>query len=226
MKCNFSNQYWKFINGVACNADELEILGPNEIVTTVNNEVGCYYHKTYPIKILSIKSSAVQHLPKGLENFFTELIGLCVSSTNLKRVGKSDLVAFPKLKQVYFNFNKIEMLESDLFKHNPELKHINFEYNRIKFIGENIFESLARLENLYLRNNVCINKDVFNQDELPELLAEINKNCQMSNELKVKFNNESVLDLQEELSEVRLENQELKRKLRSLEKTYNGTFDH
>lgn len=95
----------------------------------------------------------VKYLPKGLEKYYTELVGLQITEGRIQKLDQSDLIMYTKLKFLRLSNNDIQILENDVFMYNPNLILIDFEQNKINFIGSTVFECLSFLTTLDLQSN-------------------------------------------------------------------------
>lgn len=176
MHCDFSADYWPYKAGKICETASLEIISPNQVVTSINGKVGSFYDNQ-KVEKLHINSRGLQFMPKGLDKFFPDLEAIWIENSELRTIEQDDLKPFSSLKDLYMVNNKIDKLDSDLFQFNPELRAIQFNANKIKFIGRNILSPLPRLDQADFSNNDCINKFAYEKKEFPELIAEMETKC-------------------------------------------------
>lgn len=175
---NFS---FKLQNGIVriCKTEGLVITAPNEIITSVNDQNGTFYH-SLNVKIVHIQHQTVNFLPKEIEKLFPDIEGFQIQKSKLKEIAKEDLSPFPLLKVLWLNNNELEFLPSDLFDGNPELWFINCDSNKVKFVGENIFSSLKKLRYANFESNTCIDKCAEKQSEVLVLEVDLKRKCMQS----------------------------------------------
>ena len=176
MFCDFGSEYWPYKAGTICETASLELTSPNQVVTTINGQVGSFYHNQ-KVEKLHINSRGLRYMPKGIDKFFPDLEALWIENSELKTIKQADFKSFPKLKEVYMVNNKIEKLDSNLFQLNPELRALQFNANKIKIIGRNILSPLLKLDQADFSLNDCINKSAYEKKEFPELIAEMESKC-------------------------------------------------
>lgn len=192
MRCDFATEYWPYKAGKICETASLVITSPNQIITSVNGQVGSFYHSQM-VEKLHINSRGLQYMPKGLDQFFPDLEAIWIENSELKVIEQEDFKNFRNLKDLYMVNNKIEKLDSDLFQFNPELRAIQFNANKIKVIGRNILSPLTKLDQADFSNNDCINKFAYEKKEFPELIAEMESKCAPPTTAEASYTRESFL---------------------------------
>jgi hypothetical protein len=124
----------------------------------------------------------LRHFPQGIDKFFNNLEIFAIVTAKLSAITKNDLMPFNKLKVLYLDGNEIEVLEKDLFVHNPHLEAINFSNNRVKFIDLSVFKYLGKLKSLWLENNKCVSRKATNDRELAlDVINEAREKCFVDN---------------------------------------------
>jgi len=109
-----------------------------------------------------VRKGQIHYFPRGLNKFFKNLKGIQIYNTELKEVHQSDLKDFPKLMNLNFAANSLEILEENLFEFNPILEDIDLWPNKITHIDPNVFAKLTKLRYLYLNSNTCISMAAVN----------------------------------------------------------------
>lgn len=89
-----------------------------------------------------------------------------------------DLKPFPRLDAVDFYDNSIESLPSDLFASNKKITFIYLSNNPIKSVGVDILSPLQKLKKVYFYSTACIDMGAYSGDEIDDLQAELNSQCQ------------------------------------------------
>jgi len=74
-------------------------------------------------------------------------------------VTMEDMMEYPNLRYLSFASNDIEVLPSNLFKHNPRLERAYFSENPIKVIGIGVFDNLKSLTDIYFTATACLNEN-------------------------------------------------------------------
>ena len=129
------------------------------------------------VQYLQILFQPIDFIPRRVEHFFPNLVGLRISNGKIKQLTKRDLQPFYKLELLSLDGNKIEVLDSDLFDYTPNLKWIYFDYNNIAQVGQGIFDSLVYLKQVNLELNPCISRDVWGRTEIAKLKSELPRKC-------------------------------------------------
>lgn len=129
------------------------------------------------VELLLIDEQKMKFMPENLENFFTNLKGIIIDSSELISITKSDLKPFDKLKIIFIGNNNIEELENDLFEGNKSLEWINFMNNFTKRIGSEILNQLNDIKFVNFQRNSCINFKAFDSDQLKRLKLFIKRDC-------------------------------------------------
>lgn len=88
------------------------------------------------------------------------------------RIEKDTFNGLKNLKELYFNYNKLESIDPEAFSHTPKLTKLEIfdkEYNNLK-LDENIFANLTHLKTIRL------SEETMNNNEFLESLKEFNIN--------------------------------------------------
>lgn len=96
-------------------------------------------------------------IPKDIERFFPRLTMIRWAYGELLTLSANDLKQFPNLVTLIVCFNKLTVLESDLFKHTKQLKELYLNSNNIQIIRPNLLSGLNFLIIADLSSNPCIN---------------------------------------------------------------------
>lgn len=115
---------------------------------------------------------------QSVGDYFKNLQALRLHKLGFKWISKSDLGSFPMLKFLDLSENKVAVIEPDLFEFNPKLKFINLDDNRIRSFPLKALDDIDDLEQLHLRNNVCINYYAINAKEVKETELLLLEKCQ------------------------------------------------
>lgn len=131
------------------------------------------------VKGFFILHKTVEYFPKGIDKFFNNLLGISIRAAHLREIHQHDLKPFSKLQYLNFQYNKIKVIEADLFKFNPDLELIRLSHNSIANIDPYVFNGLDDLNTLALAENAC----------LPEVNVDVENNRQLVRQLVNKIQN-------------------------------------
>jgi len=104
------------------------------------------YIRGYNIRGIEIIHLTCHYFPKGIENVFVSLLSILISHSHLKQITKSDLQPFTELKEFNLESNDLEVIEKDLFMYNKKLKEVWFDDNKLKHIDNMALEPLNQLQ--------------------------------------------------------------------------------
>jgi hypothetical protein len=129
------------------------------------------------IKLLLIDEQVMKFFPSNLHEFFPNLQGLIIDSSQLSAIGRDDLRNFPNLKMLFIGNNKIDELRDDLFEDNPSLEWITFLNNFTKRIGSGVLSALGKLEYANFMRNSCVSYKATGAAEIEKLKHFIKRDC-------------------------------------------------
>lgn len=118
------------------------------------------------------------YIPKGIEQFFSNIFYISIKDTGLAVIRKNDLKPFPKLQWLFLSRNQLKTLNSGLFRHNPKLNLLGLEGNQLNSIAADIFDPIEDLQQADFRDNVCIDSQATNREKVKEVEQDIVRNCQ------------------------------------------------
>jgi len=152
--CDYSSSGFAEINeekSLICDLKNTFITTPSVVIEGLqvkrsNNEA---------IRALTASNQTVNFFPIGIENVFKNLRGISIWNCSLRIITKTNLQPFPKLKGLWLPFNKLEVIESELFLHNKELSYVNFYANNLKHIASKVLLTLNRLTYANFYGNEC-----------------------------------------------------------------------
>lgn len=122
------------------------------------------------VRAMDVQSDRlVEYFPKGVDNFFPNLLMIQWFNGNLVSITAEDLRPFPGLRVLHLYINKIASLDSDLFQHTPNLAFINFATNQITSVGENLLTGLNHLTSVDFFYNPCISQGAWLPEEIQTL---------------------------------------------------------
>lgn len=146
---------------VKAEADKRTLIIRHQTIHERKFEIQCELGKfgAMQINTINFNCCSISKFPDAdyLFKSFPNLITLKLHNAKLDNICSFYLKGFDKLGYLFLDYNHIEELPSDLFKHTPNLQQISFASNKIKFIGEGILEPLKNLKSFDLRYNPSIN---------------------------------------------------------------------
>lgn len=155
-----------------CNTINLVV---NNVNVSVDGIIGTHidYNGNKDIRVLDIAYQTCRFMPKNIETFFPNLIGIVINNSNLTSIVAKDLQPHQQLKFVWFSENMIHKIESNLFKYNIGIEYISFWKNPLMHVGPKLLDSLTLLKDVHFTNCRCINMQSIgiNIDELKRELA-------------------------------------------------------
>lgn len=186
MKCDLREVRWHYTGAVTeCSTRNLNITSPDLAVTSVNGET----ESKSEAFALNIEDQRVNFLPRGIENFRPNLLGINIINSSLRQISQADLKPFFNLKVVILESNEIDVIPDNLFAFNPELKQISLNKNPIKAFGENVIP--IGVVSVNFENIDCAvgSAFVFEQQEMiSNLRKKIRRSCLTPDEFKKKDN--------------------------------------
>jgi hypothetical protein len=126
---------------------------------------------------LSVYSQLAEQIPKGIENFFPNLLTFNWSFAGLKKISAEDLKPFPNLMYLFLGGNNLVTLESDLFQYTLKLRRIYLFSNQLQHVGSNLLTNLNDLTFTYFHDNPCINDYAFTYETVQQLNLKLPISC-------------------------------------------------
>lgn len=177
IKCTYEDEDWGLLSiGVIYECECKESIKVTERDTFVSNVTGIHAGHANNSHVGGIHIFGASYLPKGIDTFFPNLIGLSVEQ-HLKEITQNDLKPFPKLEHFWAASNRLEVIEKDLFKYNPELTYISLKKNFIRQIDPNVFDHLQKLRILQLERNECIDDNAVGVYGVQQLIVQSKEKC-------------------------------------------------
>jgi hypothetical protein len=179
LDCPFETKIWANYVGEAytCYYPTLSNIAESQQLTGVfgTHEAG---KSNSDVKVLNIAFNMnLTYFPRGIENFFPNLIALYISNTNITSIHGDELIPFPKLTNFQIAVNPyFERVPGNLFSNNKLLQVVSFYKNNIKHVGEGIMNGLSSLRWIEFNRNYCINKLAYPAD-FPTFVEFLRTNC-------------------------------------------------
>lgn len=121
------------------------------------------------VEFLDIGQQDLAYIPKGIEKFFKNLIGIRYKHSNLATISSDDLKPFPQLLFFGMYDTKLVSLDGNLFQNNLNLQVVSIFANKIEHIGPNLLGGLSQLKDVSFTSNVCINNYAYSMEAIKEL---------------------------------------------------------
>jgi len=118
----------------------------------------------------------IYFIPRGLNNFFPNMISMAVLNCSLVQLFHDDLVGYGNIQAFSLRENYIERIPQGFFEPVPNLINMNMIQNRITHVAPNILAPLTRLQGSNYLNNMCVNMQA-TVETLHELQHILNTNC-------------------------------------------------
>lgn len=107
-------------------------------------------------EVVKIHGHRFKTHPQGIGSTFSNIKSFKLADGDLWRLRKEDLKQFPNQEIFYYNYNKIEYLETDLFIFNPKLQKVDLSRNAITQISQQLgLTQLLYVNYFYLNWNLC-----------------------------------------------------------------------
>ena len=133
--------------------------------------------KLSSIRGLVAKNREIFYLPPGNKYYVWYTRAAIISNSKLRKITSDNLMSFIYLEYLDMSHNEIEILGPDLFQFNKNLKTLIFDGNRIQIIDSTIFKGLPKLEYLGLDDNSCVSKVADNRREILDVSGLIDEKC-------------------------------------------------
>ena len=216
LNCEYDKVGWDDIIGAAftCKAKNLNITQPKTLITLLKAQPHPAGESNDNVNTFLIFEQICDYFPIGIEKYFKNLEGIAVQKSGLKRITKSDLKPFYKLKSISLYGNELTTLESNLFMYNPKLKLISVFNNKLKHVYPNILDGLEHLERVYFSSNPCFNEDGVNPEKVEQLKCKLIESCPVTEEM-IQY-----AEIENEKLKIEAENDKLKESLDAAAKNY------
>lgn len=167
------NKISKVDSSTFVNAKSLKFLALN------NNEIESLASNTFiqqfQLRELALHDNKIKTISRTIFTGQGQLLRLFLQNNQLTRVEAATFADLKGLKILKMEGNKIESVDQLAFKGASDLELINLNRNKISYLPAKAFSSLPKLRVLWLKHNVCINKN-FTSAQVAEY--EIGKTCQ------------------------------------------------
>lgn len=178
--CRFSHLNWAIIEWSYSCFEARVFLGDSESLTYVT---GNHLHNRGNEDVIVFQIDHETHLsriPRGIENFFPDLVMIRWAGGVLTAVTADDLEPFVNLQILVLSFNHIVSLDSDLFKHNQKLEFLSFDNNLLEHVGDGLLTGMNLLTDVFFRNNPCIDMYARTEEQMGKLKDALSLFCSTS----------------------------------------------
>jgi hypothetical protein len=160
ISCDFhiSRRYHVLSEVYECRVENsLTVHSPNQRIEAVS---GMHFVNMSNDDVTGVRVSekSVHFLPRGLEEFFANLELIYVGKSELREIHAGDLRPFSKLRNLDLGYNRLEIIERNLFEHNERLEVVVLRGNPLKHVHPTVFDNILRLK--YLTVSGCVDERV------------------------------------------------------------------
>lgn len=168
-QCHFRSTSWVVIGSrYTCDVTLVESENDTHVTEVTGDHLE--YRDNEDVEVINVLDQyLLEMIPKDIEKFFPNLIGIRWYHGTLIDITADDLTPFPYLRLLSLRGNKIVIIDEDLFVATPRIEYVSFRENLIEHVGENILDSLPHISEILFENNVCIDQNARTQRELEEL---------------------------------------------------------
>ncbi|XP_070504855.1 leucine-rich alpha-2-glycoprotein-like [Chironomus tepperi] len=153
--------------------------------------------KLSKIRGLVAKNKEILYLPPGNEHHVWYTKAAVITDSKLRKITSDNLMSFKHLEYLDMSHNEIDILGPNLFQFNPNLRTLILDGNKIQIIDSTIFKEMPSLVYLGLNDNGCISKVTDNCNEILDATEFIGTDCwdeklemlkeSMENQCKVNY---------------------------------------
>jgi hypothetical protein len=123
-------------------------------------------------------TKTLNFFPQNLTKFFKNIDTVWIQASKLQEISKKDLKQFGRnLRNLWLDWNEIEVIEGNLFEFNPNLEHISLYKNKMVHIGSGAFDRLEKLRELNLKGNPCTRRLPDYYTIPSRIIREVEKSC-------------------------------------------------
>lgn len=178
IQCSYSDTNWGSVMGLlyTCAGFIVTVENPSRVTGVSGSHTGDRDH----VNVTAFRVDdhrTLSAIPKGIDNFFPNLVLFQWFNGNLSTIDSSVFEPFPNLLRITLNSNKIVSLDSYLFQHTRKLKQINITDNSLLHIGRDLLNGLSDLSYADFRSNPCISLAANNAQEIEELNQQFPIRC-------------------------------------------------
>lgn len=182
IKCNFETLDWTTIGSqYTCSIDLMDLCTESADINSIygTHLTGKSNSNVAGITTVNGKCSEykLQTVPKGLLEFFPNLIAIELDGCFINDLNGDELVEYTKLKSFSITRSQLHQIPGNLFASTPSMTSISFEYSEIEYVGEGLLDNLNSLTYENFQQNICINRMIESAKDIPELNQWFNLFC-------------------------------------------------
>lgn len=232
IKCKFSILDWSQIGDLyGCEVEVISIDDPYSLTEVQGDHLSGNCNDD--VEFFRLQNHGdLRSIPKQIEKFFRNILVLQWTSGNIASITADDLEPFPNLRSLVMYSNKIEHLDSDLFKHSQKLQVIYFGFNLIKHVGPGLLSSLTNLKRADFAGNLCVDFYAPTSKEILELTDQLTTKCAATDDTAGSTNTENVCsakilanDKDDSKLEILNEIKELRKEMSEIFAKYNARLE-
>lgn len=153
--CYFNNFAFRVVDAYSCQTRRLILVDSGTVTGVQGNHLNDYSNEDV-LGLIVDHDRSVRRIPRGIENFFSNLEMLRWLNGSLSVITADDLAPFKLLRLLILGSNHIISLDDNLLKHNPKLEFVGFNDVGLEHAGYDLLTDLKSLTYAYFRNNTCI----------------------------------------------------------------------
>lgn len=178
IQCQFEVVSWTVINSrYSCESTTTLTHLPEANITEVG---GAHLpgRSNADVEMLNVRNQlSLTRLPKRIDNFFPNLVGLQWIFGGLSTISADDLKPFPNLQILSLYLNKFVTLDGGLLQNSLKLQWINLNDNSVEHVRPNFLDNLRELRTVHLQRNRCVNISASTQEALQALKVHLSTQC-------------------------------------------------
>lgn len=176
IQCDFRTAAWTIGNQYTCfSTVEVEDNGAEVIAVVGDHQNG---RTNEDVKMLVADDQFVlTQFPRGVGNFFPDLLGISAFGGNIETITSDDLEPFPNLQLLNLRMQKLVTLEGDLLQNNLQLQWINFSDNLLEGVENGLLNGLNNLSIAFFNRNPCASLQAASREEMQNLQSQLSRDC-------------------------------------------------
>ncbi|CAO1344830.1 unnamed protein product [Diamesa hyperborea] len=182
LKCQFKDVVHNFIgNMYTCYVRSLDNSYNNVLIDGyTGTHVG--YRNDNDVKAIWIHEANTKYIPSNL-GYLSNFIALSIESSQLVEIKAENFLGMQNLIYLGLHGNKLKSVPSDAFLTLKKLKVLYLWNNQIEYIGSGVFNEQTDLNYLFLKGNVCANKDYSGATATIQMKSDTKLTCDKANDV-------------------------------------------
>jgi len=149
--CNFREKSFEITKQIFLNCCDFhgsaEVLNENVFLVPSNIKLGSN------IECFTAEKENFEYFPRMIPQISENLTNIVIKNSGLIHINVNNLKIFTHLQYLDLSYNKIEILEENVFRKNAKLTHLILSNNNIQLIHFRSFQNDFTIKYLDLRNN-------------------------------------------------------------------------